>query len=98
MHDLAVAMVDPSQEVSDQYAFEVFVKEDGSQVVGKQVDEKDEKMIIAINPFDFSQRTEVVRSEMKERRKSPVSPMPGGLINRLNEKELRDLLGYLMGE
>ena len=53
-------------------------------------------MIIAINPFDFSQRTEVVRSEMKDRRKSPASPMPGGLVNRLNEKELRDLLGYLM--
>ncbi|MCU0795126.1 MAG: c-type cytochrome [Akkermansiaceae bacterium] len=98
LHDLAVALVDPSAEVSDQYSFEVFSKEDGSQVIGKQVDEKDEKMIIAINPFDFSQRTEVVRSEMKERRKSPVSPMPPGLINRLNEKELRDLLGYLMGK
>ena len=96
MRDLAVSLVEPSAEVSDQYAFEIFTKEDGSQVVGKQVDEKDEKMIIAINPFDFSQRTEVVRSEMKDRRKSPASPMPGGLVNRLNEKELRDLLGYLM--
>jgi putative heme-binding domain-containing protein len=96
MRDLAVSLVEPSAEVSDQYGFEIFTKEDGSQVVGKQVDEKDEKMIIAINPFDFSQRTEVVRSEMKDRRKSPASPMPGGLVNRLNEKELRDLLGYLM--
>ncbi len=54
-------------------------------------------MFIAwINPFDLSQITEVPRPDIKEMSLSPVSPMPGGLINRLNPDELKDLLAYLM--
>ncbi len=94
---LAEAILDPSKEVSDQYHFEQFTREDGSQVIGRHIDEKDEKMIIAVNPFDFSQTVEVARSELVKRQPSPVSPMPAGLINSMNEQEVRDLFAYLLG-
>ncbi len=96
--ELAVAILEPSKEISDQYAFESFTREDGSQVIGRQVDEKDEKMIIAVNPFDFSHTEEVARAELTKRQPSPVSPMPGALINSMNEQEVRDLFAYLLGE
>ncbi|MCH7228961.1 family 16 glycoside hydrolase [Haloferula sp. A504] len=95
---LAEAILDPSKEVSDQYHFEQFIQEDGSQVIGRQVDEKDEKMIIAVNPFDFSQTVEVSRSELTQRTPSPISPMPAGLINSMNAQEVRDLFAYLLGK
>jgi putative heme-binding domain-containing protein len=98
IRDLAEAIVDPSKVVSDQYAFDTIIKHDGSQVVGKLIEEKDEHWIIATSPFDFSATSEIERSLIKDIKPSPVSPMPAGLINRLNPEELKDLLAYLLGK
>lgn len=96
--DIAEAILDPNKVVSDQYAFDLITRKDGTQVTGKIVGEKDEKWIIATNPFDFTQTVEIERNEIKEVKPSPVSPMPPGLINRLNPDELKDLLAYLLGK
>jgi putative heme-binding domain-containing protein len=84
--------------VSDQYAFDLITRTDGSQVTGKLIDEKDEHWIVATNPFDFTQMIEIERSRIKDKKPSPVSPMPAGLINTLNPDELKDLLAYLLGK
>jgi putative heme-binding domain-containing protein len=98
VRDIAEALIEPSKVISDQYAFDTIVKKDGTQVIGKLIEEKDEHWIVAVSPFDFSQRMEVERNEIEDIVPSPVSPMPAGLINRLNAEELRDLLAYLLGE
>jgi len=94
--DLADALVDPNKTISDQYNFELITKKDGSVVMGKTLTEKDDVLIVATNAFDFADTVEVPRSEIKSMEPSAVSPMPPGLINRLNEEELRDLLGFLL--
>lgn len=96
--DIAEAILEPSKVVSDQYAFDLITRTDGSQVTGKLIDEKDEHWIVATSAFDFSQTVEIERGSIKEKRQSPVSPMPPGLINRLNPDELKDLLAYLLGK
>jgi putative heme-binding domain-containing protein len=96
--DIAEAILDPSKVVSDQYAFDLITRIDGSQVTGKLIDEKDEHWIVATSPFDFSQTVEIERGQIKDKTQSPVSPMPPGLINRLNPDELKDLLAYLLGK
>ncbi|MCW1885120.1 DUF1080 domain-containing protein [Luteolibacter flavescens] len=96
--DLAESILEPSLVVSDQYAFDTIIKHDGSQVVGKLIEEKDEHWIIATSPFDFSSTSEIERSQIKDIKPSPVSPMPAGLINRLNPEELKDLLAYLLAK
>jgi len=98
IRDLAESILEPSKVVSDQYAFDAIVKKDGSQVVGKLIEEKDEHWIVATSPFDFSATIEIERNEIKDIKPSPVSPMPAGLINRLNPDELKDLLAYLLGK
>lgn len=98
VRDLAEAILEPSKVVSDQYAFDTIIKHDGSQVVGKLIEEKDEHWIIATSPFDFSVTSEIERGQIKDIKPSPVSPMPAGLINRLNPEELKDLLAYLLGK
>ncbi len=97
-HDLAESIIDPSKTISDQFAFDLIVRKDGSQVTGKILEEKDAKWIVATNPFDFSATTEIEQNEIKETKKSPVSPMPPGLIDRLNADELKDLMAYLLGK
>ena len=95
--ELAIAILEPSREISDQYEFKLFLKHDGSTVVGKVLDERDEILVIATNPFSFADTVGLSRADIKEIKPSPVSPMPGALVNQLNEQELKDLLGYLLG-
>ena len=98
VRDLAEAILDPSKVVSDQFAFDLITRQDGTEVTGKIIEEKDEKWIIATSPFDFTQTTEIERNDIKGMKHSPVSPMPPALINRLNPDELKDLLAYLLGK
>ncbi len=97
VRDLAEAIIDPGKVVSDQYAFEQIEKNDGTTIVAKIVNEKDGKLIIASNPFDMQQHSEIPRADVKSIAPSKASPMPPALINRLNEDELKDLLAYLLG-
>ena len=98
VNDIAEAIIEPSKVISDQYGFHAITTDDGKITVGKILEEKDEILIIANNPFDYSQKVEVKRSDIKENKLSDVSPMPSGMINRLNPEELKDLLAYLLGK
>jgi putative heme-binding domain-containing protein len=96
VRDIAESIIEPDKVVSDQYAFDLITRADGTEVNGKIIEEKDEKWIIATNPFDMSQTVEIERNDIRSVKPSPVSPMPPGMINRLNEDELKDLLAFLL--
>jgi putative heme-binding domain-containing protein len=97
VEDLAHSIVDPSQVISDQYEFTEIVKHDGTTITGRVLNEKDEILILGINPFDFTNQLEISRSDIKSMAPSKVSPMPPAMINRLNPDELKDLFAYLLG-
>jgi hypothetical protein len=61
------------------------------------LNEKDEIIILGINPFDFVNQVEISRHDIKSMAPSKVSPMPPAMINRLNADELKDLFAYLLG-
>lgn len=94
--DIAEAILEPSKVVSDQYEFTQITRTDDSQIIGKIIEEKDGKLIIASNPFDFSQTIAIPADSVRSKKASPASPMPAGLIHSLNEQELRDLLAYML--
>jgi len=94
--ELAVAILEPSREVSDQYAFQKITLSDGNILYGRIIDEKDEILVVATNAFDFGQTREVSRADIATIELSPISPMPAALVNQLNEQEMRDLLAYLL--
>ncbi len=98
VRDLAESIIEPNKVISDQYGFHEFTMNDGKTLVGKILEEKDEVMILTSNPFDYSQKVEVKRSDIKSSKLAEVSPMPAGMINRLNPDELKDLLAYLLGK
>jgi putative heme-binding domain-containing protein len=94
--DMLVHIVDPNKEVSDQYAATVFVLKDGSSVLGRLAREDDEKYYVSQNPYAPDVLREVPKQDVASTKLSRISLMPPGLINRLDNEELKDLIAYLM--
>ncbi len=94
--DMLTHIMDPNKEVSDQYAATVFVMKDGSSVLGRLTNEDKDKYFVSQNPFAPGMLREIPKKDVTSTKLSRVSLMPPGLINRLNNEELKDLLAYLM--
>lgn len=94
--DMLEAILDPNKVVSDQYAATVFVMKDGSSVVGRLTSEDEEKYVVSQNPFAPQTLREILKKDVTTTKISKVSLMMPGLINSLNNEELKDLLAYLM--
>ena len=94
--DILEATLDPSAVISDQYAAMVFVMGDKSSVVGRLIREDDENYYVSQNPFAPDVIKEVPKEQVTSINESEVSVMMPGLVNRLNEEELKDLMAYLV--
>ncbi|WP_241684856.1 c-type cytochrome [Cyclobacterium xiamenense] len=94
--DILEATLDPSAVISDQYAATVFVMGDKSSVVGRLIREDDENYYVSQNPFAPDVIKEVPKEQVTSIKESEVSVMMPGLVNRLNEEELKDLMAYLV--
>ena len=84
-------IVDPSASVSQDYRMQVIVTEDG-QVISGLVEDESERTVTVVNTTD---RIIISRNEIESQTQSAVSIMPTGLLERLNDREIRDLIGYL---
>lgn len=96
IRDLVENLTEPSKVISDQYGSHQIEKTDGSIIVGRIISEEDGKVNVMTNPFAPNFTIPVDAKEIKSRKDYPVSMMPPGLVNSLNEDELKDLLAYLL--
>lgn len=94
--DILDATINPNNTISDQYAATIFYMADGSSVLGKLTDEDADKYFISQNPFAPDMIREIAKKDVKSKKLSEVSVMMPGMINRLNEEELKDLVAYLI--
>lgn len=94
--DLLESIIEPSKEVSDQYAPIVITTKSGTTVTGRVANLNEEVMMIMEDmsaPGDF---TNVRRSDIVNVEPSKVSPMPEGLLNTLKQEEILDLMAFLL--
>ncbi len=94
--DLLESIVDPSKEVSDQYAPTVFTRKDGTSVIGRVANLNNDDISVIEDmsaPGDF---TNVKRTELVSAEPSKTSPMPEGLLNTLKQDEILDLMAFLL--
>jgi putative heme-binding domain-containing protein len=94
--DMLEAIIHPSKVVSDQYAATIFTLKDGSSVLGRLTNEDNDKYVVSQNPFAPQQLREIPKKDVVSTKISNISIMMPGMINRLNEEELKDLMAYLM--
>jgi putative heme-binding domain-containing protein len=95
-YDLLFAIFSPNDAITDQYAFSLFHLNDGKMLAGRVLSEEGDSIVLAPNPLNPSYSMSFGKDIIVKRELSPISPMPPGLLNRLNEQEIADLFAYLM--
>lgn len=91
--DLAIALVEPSRDVSDQYVDTEYWIDD-ELVVGRLIEETDEIFLVRTSPDDVE--VEVEKSLVTLTRPHEFSRMPNGLLDPLEGEEIVDLVAYLL--
>ncbi|MCO6457097.1 MAG: HEAT repeat domain-containing protein [Pirellulaceae bacterium] len=89
------SMLEPSQEIAEKYQSNVFVLDTGKVVTGMVIEEDAEQVKLLVDPLAKADPVVVRKAEIEERMKSPVSIMPLGLLNKLTQEEILDLLAYI---
>ena len=96
VRDLAENIIDPSKVISDQYGTDYIDLKDGGVVIGRVTGEEAGKLMVMASALAPNEVTQVPLANVKARKPWTMSMMPPGLINSLNEDELKDLIAYLL--
>jgi len=94
--NIMAAINTPSDAISDQYTATLLNMIDGKTLMGRVVGEDDEAVELNQNPYAPDQQIRVLKADIASRENSPVSIMPPRLLNRLNEKEVMDIMAFLL--
>lgn len=92
--DMLIAILEPNREISDQYQATQFLTDNGA-ITGRVANLNGNTLNIVTNmlaPGDFMN---IEVGDIIERRPSPVSMMPSGLLDTFTPAEIHDLLAYL---
>jgi putative heme-binding domain-containing protein len=95
-YDLMFAIYSPNDEISDQYANTLFYLKGDEKLAGRIKSEVGDSIVLMPNPFNENYTTSIAKKNILKKELSPVSPMPPGLLNRLNEEEVVDLFAYIL--
>jgi putative heme-binding domain-containing protein len=96
VRDLLESIVEPSKEISDQYAAVDITTVDGKVITGRIVNLHEENLMVMTNMLDPNGLTTVNRRKIDTMEKSKVSMMPLGLLDTFKEDEIVDLMAYLL--
>jgi putative heme-binding domain-containing protein len=94
--DMLESIIMPDKTVSDQYAATYYSLKNGSSIVGRLINEDKVAYYISQNPYAPNELEKVLKKNVVSSKPSSASIMFGGLVNSLNEDELKDLMAYLM--
>jgi putative heme-binding domain-containing protein len=84
-------MIDPSASVAKEFRMQMIQTDDGRVLTGL-IESESEKSITIVNA---NERVIIPTDEIALRKVSEFSVMPNGLLDQLDEREIRDLFGYL---
>lgn len=94
--DLLESIMEPSKEISDQYGSVQIYTIDGKVVAGRIVNLSGDSLRVQTNMMKPSELTSVDRKQVEEIVESKLSMMPVGLLDTMDEKEVLDLMAYLL--
>jgi putative heme-binding domain-containing protein len=93
--DLVKEMLGPSAKINEKFQTQVFQLESGVTLTGLVVEETPTTIRLIENPLVKAQPIEIKVAEIEARKKSPLSIMPKGLLDKLTRDEILDLVAYI---
>ena len=90
---LLETLIDPSAAVAKDYQMEKIATTSGRTITGLVVEETE----AAVTVQTVNEKVIVPRGEIEVRATSQVSMMPDGLLEKLTQEQIRDLIGYVSG-
>ncbi len=96
--DVLEAIFEPNKVVSDQFTGQVLTKKDGSTLFGHVTKghHGDVEVYEVMPAAADAQLVRVPVADVQKVEKSPLSPMPADLVDRLSRDELRELVAFLL--
>jgi putative heme-binding domain-containing protein len=94
--DLLESIVDPSKEISDQYAAVEIRTTDERVIVGRIVNLNNDDVMVNTDMLDPGSTVRVDRKLIESMKPSKVSMMPTGLLDTFKEDEVLDLMAYIL--
>jgi putative heme-binding domain-containing protein len=88
-------ILDPSFRINEKYQTFTFELESGKVVTGLVVAETPDMVKVIENPLAKAEPMTIRKADIAERKKSPVSIMPKGLLDKLTHEEILDLIAYV---
>jgi putative heme-binding domain-containing protein len=89
-------ILEPSAKIEDKYARYIFETKAGKLVTGLILSETPDEVKVIENPLAKSEPVVLKKSDIAERKKSPTSIMPKGLLDKLTREEILDLVAYVI--
>jgi putative heme-binding domain-containing protein len=94
--DILKEILEPSAKIEDKYASYIFETRAGKLVTGLILSETPEAVKVIENPLAKSEPVVLKKADIAERKKSPTSLMPKGLLDKLTREEILDLVAYVI--
>lgn len=88
-------ILEPSHVIDEKYRAQIFALKNGTVVSGIVLGESDGIVRLATNPAKPDEQLQLSAEEVEERKTSPISMMPPGLLNTFQVKEILDLFAYV---
>lgn len=95
---LLINIVDPSAVVAKDFQVTALYLADGRQVNGIVVAETERSLTVRTLQGKEVVKLVIAKEDVEERKPSPQSLMPDGLLQALPEQDVRDLIAYLMSD
>jgi putative heme-binding domain-containing protein len=90
------SILEPSQDIDEKFASNIFVLDTGTTISGMIMEENDEVVKIVVDPLAKNKFTIINQDEIDDRKKAKQSQMPAGMIDKLSREEIIDLIAYVL--
>jgi putative heme-binding domain-containing protein len=88
-------ILEPSFRINEKYQTFVFELKSGKSITGIILEETPDMVKVIENPLAKAEPVILKPSDIDERKKSPVSVMPKGLLDKMTQEEILDLIAYI---
>ena len=92
------SMIDPSKDIDEKFRSTLFLLDDGTSITGMVMEETETEIKVVINPLAKGKPTIIDPDEVVGRKKSPVSLMPKGLLDKFSREEILDLVAFVLAK